>query len=83
MKINVHSLLSIHSLLPCLRLLAPEMNFTLNAPPMGINKDSYIIIAITTKATQYSIVITCSNAFLVAITGNHVFEKKCWLFVLL
>ena len=37
-KINVHSLLSIHSLLPCLRLLAPETNFTLlNAPPMGIN----------------------------------------------
>ena len=28
---------TIHSLLPCLRLLAPKMNFTLNAPPMGIN----------------------------------------------
>ena len=56
-KINVHSLLSIHSLLPCLRLLAPEMNFTLNAPPMGINKDSYIIIAITTKALSVAIII--------------------------
>ena len=32
----------IHSLLPCLRLLAPEMNFTLKAPPMGIKcNDSY------------------------------------------
>ena len=28
---------TIHSLLRCLRLLAPKMNFTLNAPPMGIN----------------------------------------------
>ena len=44
MKINVHSLLSIHSLLPCLRLLAPEMNFTLNAPPMGIKSLIYTII---------------------------------------
>ena len=44
-------------MLPCLRLLAPEMNFTLNAPPMGINKDSYIIIAITTKALSAAIII--------------------------
>ena len=44
MKINVHSLLSIHSLLPCLRLLVPEMNFTLNAPPMGIKSLIYTII---------------------------------------
>ena len=28
---------TIHSLLHCLRLLAPKMNLTLNDPPMGIN----------------------------------------------
>ena len=44
-KINVHSLLSMHSLLPCLRLLAPEINFTLNAPPMGMNATSNVTIA--------------------------------------
>jgi hypothetical protein len=52
------------------------MNFTLNAPPMGINKDSYIIIAITNKATQYSIVITWCKAFSVAINGNQTNEDE-------